>query len=93
MTICSLVVQTLPKHLKRVSQTLTAINGVEIHAQDEQGKLIVSIDHPSRSYCGNTMTRMTRLEGVMSTSLVYEYQEDLDASSVTHSSDLNGEIK
>ncbi len=84
MTICSLVVQTLPKHLEQVSQTLTAINGVEIHAQDKQGKLIVSIDHPSRSYCGNTMTHMTQLEGVMSTSLVYEYQEELETSSVTN---------
>jgi nitrate reductase NapD len=95
MTICSLVIQTLPKHLEQVSQTLLDIDGVEIHAQDQTGKLIVSIDHPSRSYCGNTMTRMTRLKGVMSTSLVYEYQEDLEASSLTPtpSSSINGEIK
>jgi len=93
MTICSLVIQTLPKHLKKISQSLLEMDGVEIHAQDPQGKLIVSIDHSSRSYCGNTMTRMTRLNGVMSASLVYEYQEDLETHSLTHNSNLNGEIK
>ncbi|MCK5903414.1 MAG: chaperone NapD [Cocleimonas sp.] len=78
MTICSLVIQAIPEHLTRVSQSLVAMEGVEIHAQTDEGKMIISIDHPSRSYCGNTMTEMTRLNGVMSASLVYEYQEDLD---------------
>jgi len=78
MTICSLVVQALPDHLEMVSQSLTSMDGVEIHAKTDEGKMIVSIDHPSRSYCGNTMTEMTRIDGVMSASLVYEYQEDLE---------------
>jgi nitrate reductase NapD len=78
MTICSLVIQAIPEHLMDVSQVLNAMKGVEIHAQDERGKLIISIDHPSRSYCSEAMTEMTRIEGVMSTSLVFEYQEDLE---------------
>lgn len=78
MTICSLVIQALPDQLKTVSQSLMSMEGVEIHAQTDEGKMIVSIDHPSRSYCGNTMTKMTRIGGVMSASLVYEYQEDLE---------------
>ena len=78
MTICSLVVQAQPEHLPSVSQTLLSMEGVEIHAKDERGKIIVCIDHPSREYCGNTMTEMTRIDGVMSASLVYEYQEDLE---------------
>jgi nitrate reductase NapD len=78
MTICSLVIQAIPKHLIDVSQVLNAMKGVEVHAQDECGKLIISIDHPSRSYCSKAMTEMTRIEGVMSTSLVFEYQEDLE---------------
>ena len=52
--------------------------GVEVHAQNEYGKMVISIDHPSREYCSKAMTDMTRINGVMSTSLVYEYQEDLD---------------
>jgi nitrate reductase NapD len=78
MTICSLVVQTKPEYLETVIKSLTSMNGVEIHAQNEYGKMVVSIDHPSREYCSKAMTDMTRIDGVMSTSLVYEYQEDLE---------------
>ena len=78
MTICSLVVQARPEHLESVNETLNAMKGVEIHAQNEFGKLVISIDHPSREYCSKAMTDMTRIDGVMSTSLVYEYQEDLE---------------
>ena len=78
MTICSLVIQTKPQNLETVNQSLNSMDGVEVHAQNEYGKIVVSIDHPSREYCSKAMTDMTHIEGVMSTSLVYEYQEDLD---------------
>ncbi len=78
MTICSLVVQTKPEYLESVNESLNAMNGVEIHAQNEYGKMVISIDHPSREYCSKAMTDMTHINGVMSTSLVYEYQEDLE---------------
>lgn len=79
MPICSLILQTKPQHLSSVSATLNAMQGVEIHVQGETGKMVVSIDHPSREYCGDIMTKMSQIDGVMSSSLVFEYQEDLDA--------------
>jgi nitrate reductase NapD len=78
MTICSLVIQAKPEYLDTVNESLNTMNGVEIHAQNENGKIVVCIDHPSREYCSKAMTDMTRINGVMSTSLVYEYQEDLE---------------
>ena len=78
MTICSLVVQTRPEYLDAVNESLNAMKGVEVHAKNKYGKMVISIDHPSREYCSKAMTDMTRIDGVMSTSLVYEYQEDLE---------------
>ena len=78
MTICSLVIQAKPPSLQSVRKLLNSMQGVEIHAQDERGKLVVSIDHPSRDYCSDAMTSMAKLSGVLSTSLVFEYQEDLE---------------
>ncbi|MCP4995751.1 MAG: chaperone NapD [Gammaproteobacteria bacterium] len=78
MTICSLVVQSIPEYSEIVNESLLAIGGVEIHAQNEQGKMVVSIDHPSREYCSDAMIDISRINGVMSTSLVFEYQEDLE---------------
>jgi len=79
LTICSLVIQTKPQHLSSVNASLNAMQGVEIHAQGENGKMVVTVDHPSREYCGDIMTKMSQISGVMSSSLVFEYQEDLDA--------------
>ncbi len=83
MTICSLIIQTKPEYSDTVHHALNHINGVEIHAQNKQGKMIISIDHPDREYCSKIMTDMTHIPGVMSTSLVYEYQEDLDQETMT----------
>jgi nitrate reductase NapD len=77
MTICSLVVQTRPENVSEVSATLKKIDGVEIHVEDERGKLVICIDHPSREHCSKVMTDITGFKGVMSTSLIYEVQDDL----------------
>ena len=78
MTICSLVIQTLPEKIETVNTLLNSMEGVEIHTQNEYGKLAITIDHPNREYCSKAMTDITRIDGVMSTSLIFEYQEDLD---------------
>jgi len=79
LTICSLVIQTKPQHLSRVNASLNAMQGVEVHVQGENGKMVVTVEHPSREYCGEIMTKMSQISDVMSSSLVFEYQEDLDA--------------
>ena len=79
MPICSLVIQAKPQHLNRISASLNEMQGVEVHVQGENGKMVVSIDHPSREYCSDAMTKMSLINGVMSSSLVFEYQEELDA--------------
>ena len=77
MTICSLIVQVRPEKLSPVSTTLTQMNGVEVHNKDKCGKIIVTIEHPDREFCSKAMTEMSLIDGVMSTALVYEHQEDL----------------
>lgn len=76
MTICSLVVQTAPENVNQLSGDLEKIKGVEVHASNKAGKLIVSIDHPDRTHCSETIMTMSTMDGVLSSSLVFEYQED-----------------
>ena len=75
MSICSLVVYTKPKNLAPVEKALKAFDGVEVHATDPNGKVVVTIDHPDRSYCGEKILEMAQIEGVINTALVYEYTE------------------
>jgi len=49
---------------------------VEVHASNDAGKLIVSIDHADRNHCSDTIMTMSTMDGVLSSSLVFEYHED-----------------
>ncbi len=80
MTICSLVLHTRPENLARVSCELEKMTGVEVHGASELGKLVVTVDHPDRGYCNDTMIRMYDLDGVLNAALIYEYQEDSEDS-------------
>jgi len=77
MTICSLVLQVTPNTVDSTIKQLEAISDVEVHAQNELGKIVITIDNPSRDYCSQTMADITHIKGMMSTSLIYEYQDDL----------------
>ena len=75
MTICSLVVYARPDKAKAVETRIAAFEGVEIHASDRSGKLVVSIDHPDRTHCSETIMGMSTIDGVLNAALIYEYME------------------
>ena len=80
MTICSMVLHARPEKAELVCEQLGKQAGVEVHANTEDGRLIITIDHPDRTYCSETMMQMHNLDGVLSAALVYEYHEDHDLS-------------
>jgi nitrate reductase NapAB chaperone NapD len=52
------------------------MTGVEVRQRDQRGKLIVLIDHPQRQVVSDTMMDMYKIDGVLNTSLIYEYFEE-----------------
>ncbi len=75
MTICSLVVYASEAKAGAVEEQLLKIEGVEVHARDPAGKLVVTIDHPDRVHCSESIMEMSRMPGVLNAALVYEYFE------------------
>ncbi len=51
MSICSLVVQARPENLETVSESLSGMEGVEIHASSEAGK-DMRRDKTACRFCG-----------------------------------------
>ena len=78
MSICSMVVHSRPEKLEPVIHSLESMTGVEVRARDERCKLEVLIDHPERKVISDAMMEMNNIEGVLNTSLIYEYFEDDD---------------
>ncbi|MCP4181752.1 MAG: chaperone NapD [Hyphomicrobiales bacterium] len=75
MTICSLVVFAHPEKTPVVEGAIEALEGTEVHAATKEGKLVVLLDHPDRTYCSETIMGLNNIDGVISTSIVYEYFE------------------
>jgi len=75
MTICSLVIYSKPEHAASVETEIAGLEGVEIHASDPTGKLVVTVDHPDRAFCSDTIMSFHSIGGVINTALVYEYTE------------------
>ncbi len=78
MSIYSVIIHTKPENIDSVSEALEKIKGVELHATSELGKLIVTLDHPDRAYCSDTLMGFHNIPGVLNSSLVYEYFEEDD---------------
>ncbi len=80
MTICSMVVHTHPDRIAAVRGQIASREGVEVHAVSEEGKMVVTIDHPDAGYCSEQVMGMHNLDGVLSAALIYEYHEEPEAN-------------
>jgi len=78
MSIYSVVIHTKPENISSVSTDLEKIKGVEVHAVNEKGKLVVTLDHPDRGYCSETLMSFHNIPGVLNSSLIFEYFEEDD---------------
>lgn len=75
MSISSLIVHTRPGATDSVQDRLSRFDGVEVHAVTENGRLVVTVDQPDDAKASETFLKFEALEGVLSTSLVFNYFE------------------
>lgn len=69
--ICGVLVMTNPNMGAIVEDTLNQIDGVEVHAREHGGKLVVTVEGPHSRECANLISDFSTIKGVVSTSLVY----------------------
>jgi nitrate reductase NapD len=72
--VSSLVVHVRPDHLTAVQLALTALPGLEIHAES-CGKLVVTLETSTEADIVTRMNEISLLEGVMSAALVFHHFE------------------
>jgi nitrate reductase NapD len=79
MNISSVLVNARSDLLPLVQENLAALNGVEVHAATEEGRLIVTIEADSDQAVANMFEEINHLPGVLSASMVYhQYESDPD---------------
>jgi nitrate reductase NapD len=70
--ISSAVVVVLPVRREEVAAQLAGMPGVEVHA-GEGSRIVVTIEGPTSGMLGETLTRMSTLDGVISANMVFEH--------------------
>ncbi len=76
MSISSFVIHSRPENIESVRDALNLMNGVEVHAITEEGRLVVTVDQPDNGEAVETFSKFGELDGVLSSSLIYNYFEN-----------------
>lgn len=79
--ICGVLVMTNPNMGEIVEEALNNIEGVEVHARENGGKLVVTVEGPLGRACANTISDFSNISGVVSTSLIYHEIDSDDEES------------
>ncbi|UDF33056.1 UNVERIFIED_ORG: chaperone NapD (plasmid) [Roseateles sp. XES5] len=72
--ISSSVIATKPGALNGVLAALAGFDNVEVHGADK-GKIVVVIEGPSTGVLGDTLMRISILDGVIAANMVFEHVE------------------
>lgn len=78
ISICGVMVFILPEKREEVEARMLEISGLEIHGASEEDKLVVTIETPSYKETGDAVTRLQKLEGILSIAMIYQHAEALD---------------
>ncbi len=74
--ICSALVHAKLEQVDAVKQILEQQQGVEVHAQTEDGRLIVTIEDENRKQVGERIMGFYEIPGVLSASMIYQFSDD-----------------
>ena len=77
--ISSLVIHVRPECLDAVRSDVLKSPGVEIHAVDEAGKIVLTLEADDMGAIQEFMNRLALLPGVLSSNLVYHHCEDAES--------------
>ena len=75
--VVSLVVYADPSRVLEISDAVGRLPGVEVHANDGHGKLVVVLETAGDADMAAAINRVDRTAGVICTALVYQQTEPL----------------
>ena len=75
MNISGVLVHIRPEQVNAVKARLGNLNGVEIHATTDDGRLVVTIEDDTGPMI-DTMNSFHDIEGVLSASLIYHHFDE-----------------
>ena len=77
--ISGIAIHTRPAYTKAVRSHLSLIPNAEVHAETEDGRLVITLETESTQQTLDYMDAIRSLQGVLNAVLVYQHAEPADA--------------
>ena len=74
--ICSVLVHAKQNMIDSVKAILESQQGVEVHANSDDGRLIVTVEDEYRKQIGERIMGFYEIDGVLSASMIYQFSDD-----------------
>jgi nitrate reductase NapD len=76
MNISGVLVRTYPEHIDSVGKALTKMEGVELHGNNPDGRMVVTVEQDDANLMSDVLVGMQTIPGVLSASMIYHQFED-----------------
>jgi len=76
MNISGVLVRVYPEHIASVGESLVAMQGVEVHGNSDDGRIVVTVEQDDANLMSDVLTNMQTIPGVLAASMIYHQFED-----------------
>ena len=73
--ICGVMVHAVADKRQQVEALLSSSEGVEVHANSVEGKLVVTVESEDNYYVADTISSFKDIDGVLSASMIYQFSD------------------
>jgi len=76
VNISSIVIHARPESTAELQVQLNALAGVEVHAVQEDGRMVITIEDTLESVPADTLMQVQLLPGVLGAAMIYNYCDE-----------------
>lgn len=71
--VCGVVIHVRKEKKQAVIKHLLSIEGLEVHADTEEGRLVVTVESEDKYHVADTIDSFKDIEGVLTASMIYQF--------------------
>lgn len=76
MNISGVLVRARPENCEKLKHQLEQVEGVEVHATTDDGKLVVTVEASADRTAADKVYQLQDMPGVIAASMIYHHFED-----------------
>jgi len=76
MNISGVLVKAYPENLHTIEQTLATMSGVEVHGNNDDGRIVITVEDVSANNITDTLVEIQNVPGVLSAAMIYHQFEE-----------------